>query len=305
MSGLFFTKQHLDTARKNSKREPFKSAFAFLEAKHDFGLMETAHLDALRYQIHGAKSKTAGHRAVETLQSAQLRLPENAAYLDHLRFTVAFIHLVEMLLDHPLLGDQMKQQSIDLLVNQVKHLNQIDHNLPLHEAVWLALVNTAGGVVLQRDDLFQDGVNLYKQVIDTEIHPQGYIQSIVEIKDGYSLHRFLLTLQGLSLIAEAVTNTGTDLWKYHNRGVSLMTAGLYPLYYYFYPEQWKWDAPLPEDETKNLFRHYGSYLEILNFRMGRATKAIDLILADLRPVFDIYGGGLTTLTHGVRRGWFG
>jgi hypothetical protein len=290
--GLFFTKQHIDTARKNAKREPFKSAWAFLDAQPDMGLLETAHLDALRYR----SGKGKGQQAIKILQ--RLTPPENISYLDILRFYVAAAQVFEMVSD--IMPE--KQSWLEWFFGQVPQPND---NLPFHEGVWLVLLNTSASVLWERDDLFQDGVNFYKHVIDHEVHPQGYIQSVIEVTDGYMLHRFLIALQGLSLLADAATNAGTNLWAYNNRGVSLITAGLYPLYYYFYPEQWKWGTLPPEAETQALFKHYGSFLEIMNFRINRTTKAIDLILADLRPVFDVYGGGLTTLTHGVRRGLFG
>jgi hypothetical protein len=85
---------------------------------------------------------------------------------------------------------------------------------------------------------------------------------------------------------------------------------LYPLYYYFYPEKWQWNGTNPntldQPEVERLFRLHGSFLELLNHHIGQPTRAIDLILKELRPVVDIWGGGIPSLSHGVaiRRGLF-
>jgi hypothetical protein len=56
-----------------------------------------------------------------------------------------------------------------------------------------------------------------------------------------------------------------------------------------------------------LFREHAGFLEIIAEHYKPPLKAIQMIHDDLRPIFDPFGGGLTTLTHAPapRRGLFG
>jgi hypothetical protein len=173
------------------------------------------------------------------------------------------------------------------------------------ETIWAALLSIAAGVVLERQPAFEAGAVIYRSVVDHGIRPEGYLPAVVEGDDGF--FNLLLAVKGLILMAEAARHVGVDLWGYHNRGVSAVTAGLYPLYFYFYPEKWPWGEPPALEAAQAFVREHAGVLEMLNRQIGRPTKAIDLILKDARPVFDAYGGGPTTLTHAPppRRGLFG
>jgi len=125
----------------------------------------------------------------------------------------------------------------------------------------------------------------------------------------------LLCVQALTLIAEMAANSGINLWTHDKRGVSVLTAVTYPLYYYFYPEKWPWNGEQwkPSDgvelETaQNLFRQHAAFLELAAPRYSTPLKAIQMILDEIRPVYDRDGGGLLTLSHAApkrkRRGLF-
>nr|MCU0476272.1 hypothetical protein [Anaerolineae bacterium] len=109
--------------------------------------------------------------------------------------------------------------------------------------------------------------------------------------------------------AEVAAHAGIDLWGYELRSVSLMTAAFYPLYYYYYPEKWKWAEGISIDAAQQMFRQNAAFLEIINRRRPN-VHAINLIVDELRPIIDPLGGGAVTLTHHPapppkRRGWFG
>jgi hypothetical protein len=184
------------------------------------------------------------------------------------------------------------------------------------EALLRAALNMAAGIVLEREPIFEAGAQVYRQTIDHSVRPEGFIPRAVQVAEGQGLAHQLLSVAALVLMAEMAQHVGVDLWRYSNRGVSVLTAATYPLYYYFYPEKWPWgtEAEIREGHTAleqeyatGLFRQHGGFLEMLNGRYDKPLRAIRLILKDIRPVVDVYGGGLTTLTHGLpeRSGLFG
>jgi hypothetical protein len=109
------------------------------------------------------------------------------------------------------------------------------------------------------------------------------------------LLRQVLVVEALTLMAEAAEHVGVDLWGYSFRGVSVMTAFSYIMYYYFFPDKWRWDVNI----TNEPFREYGGFLELVNYHAY--PKDLKPLLDDLRPIYDPPGGGLTTLSHGIVR----
>ena len=87
--------------------------------------------------------------------------------------------------------------------------------------------------------------------------------------------------------------------------MSLNTAVTYLVYYYFYPEKWRWDEQISREDTERLFRQYGAWLEIATSRAN--PRGVELLLEEQRPCFGPLVGGLTTLSHSetVKRRRFG
>jgi hypothetical protein len=158
---------------------------------------------------------------------------------------------------------------------------------------------------LEQPERVEAGAEVYRRVIREDIRPDGYIQGAVEGGNGLGFFRHIVSTQALVLMAEAAKHIGVDLWGFEERGVSVVTAAAYPLYYYYFPQKWRWDKELTEDVAQRTFREHGGFLEMVNHY--RPLHDIGLLLNEWRPVFDVYGGGLTTLTHGgvARRGLFG
>ncbi len=297
---LYYNAEQAANAQKNAKRTPFKSAFEQLQRITSLDLTESAVVYSQQWRI------TENNAAA---QKAAALLPDllNAPLHDNLqRSAAAFAALIQVF--ESLRGDILtaadEGRISDALRDRIHAINQYPPADYAAEA-WRALANTAAGIALADETLFTHGTNAYRAVIDNDIHPDGYLPKVVEKPNGYL--NTLLTVQALTLNAEAARHAGVDLWHYNNRGVSIVTAALYPLYYYFYPEKWKWGEPLTLEEVHPHFASHGAYLEMLNLHIGRPTKAIDLILNDRRPLFDTFGGGMTTLTHApiLRRGLFG
>jgi len=302
--GLYFGISHVEQAKRQAQRLPYKAAWNTLHestAANDLAIIQ---LNGLRYRFEN--DRRAGEGAVSLIENP-VGLNQDAVYWDSLAETIVTAQCYEMLRDHPAFSALKQTQWRDWFLERVTHFNQKPFEMTQAESLWLGLLNVAAGIVLEDETVFEAGAAVYRQTIDESVRPEGYIAKAVETHDGQSLMNQVLSAQALVLMAEAAQHAGVDLWSYSQRGVSVLTATTYPLYYYFYPEKWPWETGLDLEYAAGLFRQHGGFLEILNRRYDRPLRAIRLILKDIRPVNDLYGGGLTTLTHGVaeRRGLFG
>lgn len=310
--GLYFSEAQVMTARNQAKHPPFKQAWERLDTPVDASAdpLEQAMIHALRWRFY--KLIGEGETAVGLYHRAAGQPLDDASLLDRCIYTTALAQLFELVRDHPLAEAIPSSESVHLLLERASEVETVTQDADVQgiaylERIWAALVMMSAGVVGEDAERRERAADVYHHIIDHDIRPAGFIPQIVDGKDGGSLLRTLIALKGLTLLAEASQYSGLDLWSYSNRGVSLVTTALYPLYYYFYPEKWKWDSDLDPETVKADFRAHASYLEPLNHHIGRPTKAIDLILNEIRPIYNPYGGGLLTLSHGVRqrRGLFG
>lgn len=290
--GLYFTAEHVRAAQRAQKRAPVDVAFALLRASEQDGVNQAQWL-ALRWRFaDDAAAGVAG--AAHLLRLLDDGFEAEANDLDALQATLTLLHAFEMLRDHPALDAARCFAAFEA------RLDHLDHAAPeptYLETLWRALLHVAGGVVLERAALFEQGAAVFRQVIETDIHPQGYILKAVDGGDGGSLYRQLMAVKALVLMAEAASHVGVTLWNHELRGVSAMTAVMYPVYYFFRPEEWKWDFKI----DTGLFKQHGGCFEIA-YRHNPLPD-LKLLLDELRPVYDPAGGGLTTLTHGAKRGW--
>ncbi|MBC8099594.1 MAG: alginate lyase family protein [Armatimonadetes bacterium] len=303
--GLYFTAQQAQAAHTFAKRRPLDTAWAGLDADTPTDPLAATVVDALRYRLRADDG--AAQRALHHLNTMP-PLDVDTPLLTTIENTLAMAQAYELLRAYP--GYAPHQQALwrEGFMEQVAILNERDSYDLLHlERIWLALLNLVAGIVLERPPIFQQGAAVYEQVVTHDIRPQGYIPQAVEDSRGGSMARFVLSVKALTLMAAAAQTVGVDLWGMQSRGISVVTAGLYPLYYYFYPEKWQWDEGITLEDSAALFGQHGGYLELVNQQLGRRIRAVDLVLKQIRPVLDPYGGGALTLSHGVpqRRGLFG
>lgn len=302
--GLYFTPEHIEQARRERNQEPFLSAWLYLRDREQSGAAE-ARWCGLRYRF--SDDHEAGESAIHALEKfTNNEKSEANTYLDAVFETLVLAQTFEMVREHPAFAADARRRWLEFLATRISTLANSPDKDTHTEALWMALLNLAGGVVLENEPLIQSGIDEFKRSVTEDIRPQGFIPKAVEGKDGGSLYRQILSVSALALMAEAATHAGVDLWEYSVRGVSVVTGAMYPIYYFYTPEKWQWDAGISVEEAQNLFRQYGGYLEMLY----RRTRHKDLkpLLQDLRPIYDPRAGGLTTLTHGVvekRRGLFG
>lgn len=311
--GLLFTQATIERVQKYSKRDPFKPALEILtgeETTPEAPLLELQ-LAALRYRL--LDDDASAQRALSLLETHIPFSPlDELPAWDALTETFILAQAFEMLREYPAYTGQ--GAFLDSFFSRISALNERIYEPTIVEQLWLAVVNTTAGIVLEREPIFKRGTDVYEHVISAEVHPEGYLPQAVEAPETESLTNQILAAGALVLIAEMAACADVDLWAYEVRGVSVLTATTYPLYYYFYPDKWKWNGEkwrpsdgVPEDVAQNIFKQYGGFLEIANHRYDKPLKALTMILDDTRPMVDPLAGGIPTLTHAQpqRRGLFG
>ncbi|MCA0456523.1 MAG: alginate lyase family protein [Chloroflexi bacterium] len=294
--GLYFTADHLHTAQKYADREPFQTAWAYLNAAPDDLV-----INGLRYRL--SENQAAGEQTARTLLSGYgLDLNAYTSYFDALAAAVTLAHAAELVRDHSAFDFNIWATGYTALADS---LQQPPEGSTIVEQVWLGFVNLVSGIVLEAEDRFEAGCETFRQTI-AQIRPEGYLAAAVDGGDEASFQRQYWVVAALVCMAEAAAHAGVDLWGYNYRGISVTTAAAYVTYYYYYPTQWRW-ATIPEEPTKALFKTFGSFLEIVYHRAR--PHDLKLLLDEQRPLYNAALGGLTTLTHAhpakERRGLFG
>lgn len=293
MCGLIFTDDHVQKARKNKKRQPHQAGWEMLLGASQAGNpLQQVQWDGWRYRFNA--DLAAGEQGISTL--INLPVPTNTPDL------LIALQLHDLLYDHPAYKGDWLQRCI----TQFDSLPQADD---IVEKLWQSVVQTAIGVLTQDEARLQDGISVFHWAIDEAIHPEGYLTEAVKVgPEATALERQIKSVQALCLIAEMVKST--NLWKYNNRGVSITTAATYPLYYFFYPEKWKWNGEewkpsngVTEADAKQIFKSHAGFLELVRHHYDPPLKAIQMILDELRPVYDPFCGGLLTLSHADAKKW--
>jgi len=289
--GLTFDQSHIDATQAKDDSDHIAEAFDYLTNTQNDDPLVQAYLLGLRHRF--MNDSGSGQQAVALLRHAQ-SAPPDASYQEQVRRLLAWLSVIEML---PAIPDA---QPMDNIRNQVDALNQPPDTATLLDGLWLGALNIGAGIVFNDDDRFAQGEDLYRLAITQHIHPEGYLKGIVEqgdeeLTDTY--HQQVSGTSALVLMAEMATLAGVDFWSIDNRGVSPITAATYTMYYYYYPEKWKWETELTEETTEAVIKADGAFMEIVHRRSP--LRAIEQLFEVQRPMFNIYGGGLTTLTHGA------
>lgn len=292
--GLTFTDEHIDLVQSKADAPHIDSAKQFLLDHHSDDPLVQAQLAGLRYRfLNDADSAQQAVKALQTLD--WMRDPQ--PYQDALKITLAWLSVVEMVRDNPA-WERIQTDWFTTFDAYLGRLNQPPDDATLLDSFWLSAVNIGAGIVLDDEALLEHGAETYRQAVDEHIHPEGYLKGIVD--EDEATDTYLKQVSGtcaLVLMAEMAEQVGMDLWGYNNRGVTPITAATYLHYYYYYPEKWKWEADLTPEQTEAIIKAQGAFIEIVNRRSP--MRGIETLLEDQRPLFDPYGGGLTTLTHGT------
>ena len=293
--GLYLTDEHVQAARKGRDRDPLKRAWAQLNEFQTSADLAAVLIAGFRYRFDD--NTNAGMQAADMLYN--FAYPSGST-LDTFMTMAAVAQSYELL--RPLFSPDKQTR---WLTDFEAHLSTLGSGAAYHEYLWREALRLFAGIVLDKPEMVEAGAETYRRAIREDIRPDGYIQGAVEGRDGQSYFRHVVSTQALVLMAEAAKHAGVDLWGYEQRGVSVVTAAAYPLYYYCYTAGWRWGLDLTEEVTQRALRAHGGFLEIVHH--ARPLHDIGLLLKDWRPLFDLYGGGFTTLSHGsvARRGLFG
>jgi hypothetical protein len=307
--GLFFAESHIQQARDQRDLDPFASVWARLRQHKPLDLLSLAQWQGLRYRFD--ESAEAGERAARILQHDDLMPAHPVSRIEALAAAITQAQVFEMVRDHPAFDRSLDwMQGYAALVDE---LNRSAGDELYVEQLWMNLLNLVTAILLEQEEAFYQAVDAFKGVIRHDVHPDGYIRRATQGPQGESLMRMLLAAQALILTAEAASHAGEDLWTFNERRVSALTPMPYLLYYYYYPEKWRWDAETeggaipdaPEvghtaleiDSVQALYRRHGGIWEMAQRQTWSQDRQV--LLDEIRPVHDVWSGGLVTLTHGT------
>ena len=300
-AGLFFPADALRRARANRDDAAITAAIALLD-QPPADPPARAHLEALRYQF--AADLAAGESARMHLRQSR-HFPDVETDLPAIKRALGYCALAALLVDHPAAQPQLAEIAADIHSSS-EQFNALAESPDLLTRLWLNALNMATGVLLDNDEARHRAAEFYRDAVDRHIHPEGYFKGIADQElIGSSYEDQLSATCALIVTAEMAARAALDLWAYEARGVSPITAAAYCYFYYFYPEKWRWEPQLTRERTIACMRREGAFMELVNQR--HALHGIEQLFAEQRPLFCHWGGGLTTLTHGLkhrpRRRW--
>lgn len=266
--------------------------------KPDLDGVPAAHVDAIAYRF----GVSDGQQALQMLARSSANLDSAAPHLAQLMDAATYIHTAELLHAHP----QMQAAWRTPLAEYAQTLCARPTS-DIVERAWQMLVMLISSVMGEDEAGFAAAAGQFRHLVDTQIHPGGYLRDAVQEQPGNTFLRQVLGVCALALAAEAATQAGTDLWAYENRGVGVATAAAYPLFYFFYPEKWQWEDDLTSAKTRQVFYQHGAFMEMVKARA--ALHSVGMLLEQIRPCYSPHAGGLTTLSHfhtarRKRRRWF-
>lgn len=286
---LTFDRTHITAAQADDAPDHIATALDYLKQTDDASPVVQAYKLALRYRF--MDDAQSGNQVVEMIQQAQLH------GADAVRQALAWLNVVEMVRD---LVPWESIEATELMQAICAMLGDRDLSLAhdVLEHFWFGALQIGAGIVLNDVTLFEQGQAVYQMAIEQHIHPEGYFKGLVDVEEAMdTYHKQVSATTALVLMAEMAAYAGVDLWSIDNRGVTPLTATSYTLYYYYYPERWRWEDGLTLDAVKAIMENEGAFIEICNRR--NPLQAIEHLFEDLRPMFSVHAGGLTTLTHGT------
>ena len=288
LGGLYFSAQQLQLARENRDQALIRDAIALLESPRQAAL-ETAALTALRWQFTGDDNfaRSAAHLLQRADLDASLARDRHGCQM-----LLAWLSSLSMLRGHES-WRTLHDRYAAIFASAAADGHETDSPL---DALWLGALQLGAGIVFQRADATAAGQAAYRRAVDQIIHPEGFLKGITDVDDADDTYAAQVSGScALTLMAEMAAHASLDLWSHDSRGVTPVTASAYLLYYYFYPERWKWSDNLTRGETVRVMREQGAFIEMVH--RHSPLRGAEQLLAEMRPLFSPMAGGLTTLTH--------
>jgi hypothetical protein len=302
--GLIFTSEHTQIARDNQHTPPFHQAWLLLETHQPITDLDRLLISALRYRLKD--DPEAGEFVVRDLMTdyAWGSIDQQAeSVIAQAKAFFVLSQAYELTRTHPKLADLAWLTRYKQKFASLPRPNEDD----LIGTLWYSVARMATGIVAEEQTLIDASADYFRHIITTEIHPEGNFRTAVKVDpESQSLTNQVFGTQALVLMAEMAEHIGLDLWGYESRGVSVLTAATYTVFYFFYPDQWRWNGSefrpsegVSHEFGASLFKNNSGFIEIITRRYEKPLKAVTLALDSLRPIYDIYGGGLVTLTHAI------
>ena len=248
--GLFFSASDLALALANRDHELVKPAVALLRQPREDALSQ-AYLSALRYRFED--DIESGRAALSTVGARDGIASAPDANPDAIKRTLGWLATLALLREHPV-WQKEGEALLSAAAAPIAQLNQIDAPPdPLLE-LWLGALNLAAGILLDDAALRERGANVYREAVTERIHPEGYLKGIVDRENAENSYESQLSATAaLVVLPEMARQADIDLWSYHSRAVTPITAATYTFYYYFFPEKWRWAGGLTR--AANAGRH--------------------------------------------------
>lgn len=311
--GLYFARNQAEAAAKErEKNTVLQNSFQWLMAKEGTLIFERKLKDHEPEQVLKKALSPLG----DAIQSGfryrflnnETEAEKGTTFLEQISLEtiheqVAAAHLAELL--RPFVSQEWYDNYADISATTLAKYEEAE----ALDKFWLIALSIVSGIVLEDSDRIERGAELFRKAVDEQIHPEGYFRSVVEgAKEAVPVfQKMLLSLGALSLAAEAGAQIGLKLWNYEKRDVGLNTAASYLVYYYFYPDKWRWGTGLSEADTQAAFQEHGAFMEMLTSHVN--PRGVELLLDEQRPFFSPILGGLTSLSHFKtekrKRGFFG
>ncbi|MGB1286331.1 MAG: alginate lyase family protein [Aggregatilineales bacterium] len=286
--GLYFGQAEIDAAQATRDNKKFAAAWERLKNPPVPEAVPAAMWHALRYRL--LNNAAEGEKGISGLLS--LSSIDSETFYEATRQLIARAHIFEMLRLHPAFTAQ--QQWLNDFAAHADELLKVESDDYI-DVAWRMTLKIVAAIVLDNEDIFTEGIAEFRKSIDADIHPDGYIHRAVKAKNTNTFLRQLRASAALCLAAEAAMQVGVNLWDTGSRGVDANTPIAYLNFFYFYPERWQWSEGLTRDDTERMIRREGAFIEIAAHR--GIIRDIDILLDDQRPLIDVYGGGIPTLTH--------
>lgn len=314
---LYLDEALLAAATQAVDREPIASALAFLQApagepirhkpaptrrdKHATQPVlrrattpqEEILLNAYRFWLH--EHDAAGAAATAALFDTHYGLTEAPTPAEALRQWVSAMHVADLLHAEPHFARDAAAWHAAADQRLAELRQRATSDLPTQ--VWLHLATLIAALRNADTSASAAALDPLRAIID-QIHPEGYLKAAVNAEDPqHNFQQMLMVTGALCLAAEVAERLQGDLWRYQNRGVGISTAVAYVVSFYFYPEKWRWGGKLDAAFVTEQFCQHGAFLEMAARRAP--LRATDILLEDLRPMFSLAFGGLTTFTYGA------
>src|SRR5262249_53336000 len=147
------------------------------------GSLAAIQWNGLRYRFDD--DSKAGEQAVIDLQTGiGLDVDGSLSDFDARASAITLAQGFELLGDHPAWSPETQTAWLERFTGLADFLNRQPETMTLVERIWSGLLNVAAGIVLEDETRLQAGADVYRQVIDHEVRPEGYLPSAVEGGDG-------------------------------------------------------------------------------------------------------------------------